>query len=217
MSAYNPSKNVTHLFTFTLPHSSFLKGAFKPILKLGTIHAIFSNHSRRMQLKSSKIDTFAYQVFKIASIVTFMDFFSTAKKTASSASPITDEAEACACVLIACLRANELDGDSENAAFYTAIHSRNVFKGHDASGLVATAGHYFEQYGSSAALIDAAIGAIRDQTRIPLFFHCLDVMLSDGLVTPTEHKIFLYLKKKFKVDDDLAAQGLEVLLEKNKL
>lgn len=146
-----------------------------------------------------------------------MDFFSTAKKTASSTSPITDEAQACACVLIACLRANELDGDAENAAFYTAIQSRNVFKGHDAAALIAGAGRYFEEYGSSAALIDAAMGAIRDQTRLPLFFHCLDVILSDGLVTPSEHKIFLYLKKKFRVEDDLAAQGLEVLLEKNKL
>lgn len=130
---------------------------------------------------------------------------------------IADEAEACAAVLMACLRANELDSDAENAAFYTTIQSRNIFKGHDAAALVATAGQYYEQAGSPAALIDAAIGAIREQTRLPLFYHCLDVILADGVVTPKEHEVFRYLKGKFRVDDDLAGKALEVLVEKNKL
>lgn len=130
---------------------------------------------------------------------------------------ITDEAEACAAVLMACLRSNELDSDTENAAFYTSINSRNIFKGHDPKALVQSAADYFEQAGGSAALIDAAIGAIRDQTRLPLFYHCLDVILADGVVTPQEHKIFQYLKRQFRVEDDLANHALEVMVMKNQL
>lgn len=130
---------------------------------------------------------------------------------------ITDEAEACAAVLMACLRANELDSDAENAVFNTTIASRNIFIGHNPAVLIAAASKYFEQAGSPAALIEAAAGAIREQTRLPLFFHCLDVMLSDGIVTPLEHKVFLHLKKKFKVEDDLASKALEVLVAKNQL
>ncbi len=118
---------------------------------------------------------------------------------------------------MACLRANELDADAENAAFYTTIKSRNIFKSRDAMALVEVAGQHFEQAGSPVALIDAAIGAIREQTRLPLFYHCLDVILADGVVTPQEHKIFQYLKGKFKVDDETAGKGLEVLLAKNQL
>jgi hypothetical protein len=66
-------------------------------------------------------------------------------------------------------------------------------------------------------LIDAAIGAIREQTRLPLFYQYLDLILSDGLVTPREHKIVGYLKTKFKVTDDAVEMGLEVLLVKNRL
>lgn len=130
---------------------------------------------------------------------------------------ITDEAEACAAVLMACLRANELDANEENAAFYTTIRSRNIFKGHDASALVDLAAQYYEQAGSPAALIDAAAGAVRAQTRLPLFYHCLDVILADGVVTPREHTVFLYLKGKFKVDEGMAWRGMEVLKEKNQL
>lgn len=145
------------------------------------------------------------------------DFFRSHSAAASAPFQITDEAEACAAVLMACRRANELDGDEENAAFYTTIRSRNIFKGHDATALIETAARYYEQAGSPAALIDAAIGAIREQTRLPLFFHCLDVILADGLVTPQEHKVFQYLKGKFKVDDEIASKALEVLVAKNQL
>lgn len=130
---------------------------------------------------------------------------------------ITDEAEACASVLMACLRANELDEDAENAAFLSSISSRNIFKGYDPAKLIATAGAYFERAGNSPALIDAAIGAIREQTRLPLFYHCLDVILADGIVTPREHKAFQYLKGKFKVDDELVWSAMEVLVIKNQL
>jgi hypothetical protein len=143
-----------------------------------------------------------------------MNFF---PATESPTWQITDEAEACAAVLMACLRANELGGDWANAAFYTTIQSRNIFKGRDAAALVATAGAYYEQAGSPAALIDAAIGGIREQTRLPLFFHCLDVILADGLVTPLEDKVFQYLKRKFRVDDKTASKALEVLVAKNQL
>ena len=62
-----------------------------------------------------------------------------------------------------------------------------------------------------------AIGAIREQTRLPLFYHCLDVMLADGIVTPRENGVFQYLKGKFKVEDELAWKALEVMVMKNKL
>jgi uncharacterized tellurite resistance protein B-like protein len=146
-----------------------------------------------------------------------VDFFRTHSAADHTTLRITDEAEACAAVLMACLRANELDADAENAAFYTTIKSRNIFKGHDAEALIARAGQHYEQAGSPAALIDAAIGAIREQTRLPLFYHCLDVILADGLVTPQEHQIFQYLKGKFKVEDEIAGIALEVLLAKNQL
>jgi len=144
-----------------------------------------------------------------------LDFFS--PQTDKSPFKIADEAEACAAVLMACLRSNELDADAENATFYTTIKSRNIFKGHDAAALVASAGRHYEQAGSPAALIDAAIGAIREQTRLPLFYHCLDVILADGVVTPKEHQVFQYLKGKFKVDDETAWQAMEVLVAKNQL
>jgi uncharacterized tellurite resistance protein B-like protein len=145
------------------------------------------------------------------------DFFRSHPAADRPALRITDEAEACAAVLMACLRANELDEDAENATFYTTINSRNIFKGHDAAALIESAGRYYEQAGSPAALIDAAIGAIREQTRLPLFYHCLDVILADGLVTPREHEVFQYLKGKFRVEDKIAAHALEVLLAKNRL
>ncbi|MBP6826483.1 MAG: TerB family tellurite resistance protein [Saprospiraceae bacterium] len=146
-----------------------------------------------------------------------VDFFSTRPAAEPSPLRISDEAEACAAVLMACLRANELDSDEENAAFYTTIRSRNIFKGYDAAALVETAGRYFGQAGSPERLIDAAIGAIRDQTRLPLFYHCLDVILADGVVTPREHKVFQYLKGRFKVDDETAWKALELLVVKNQL
>lgn len=130
---------------------------------------------------------------------------------------ITNEAEACAAVLFACRRADEIDGPGGTAAFLTTLKSRNIFIGSDPQGLIETAGKYFEQAGSSTALIDAAMGAIREQTRLPLFYHCLDVILADGVVTPQEHRMFLYLKGKFKVEDEIAFKALDVLVVKNQL
>ena len=146
------------------------------------------------------------------------DFFPAHAAAGRAPFHITDEAEACAAVLMACLRANELGGDEkENAAFYTTIKSRNIFKGRDWAALVNVAGRYYEQAGSPAALIDAAIGGIREQSRLPLFYHCLDVILADGLVTPQEHAVFQYLKGKFKVEDEVAWKAMEVLVAKNQL
>lgn len=146
-----------------------------------------------------------------------LHFFRTRSAADHAPLRITDEAEACAAVLMACLRANELEGEEENAAFYTTIRSRNIFKGYDAATLIDGAGRHFEQAGSPAALIDTAIRAIREQTRLPLFYHCLGVILADGVVTPQEHKIFLYLNGKFNVDDEIAEKALEVLVMKNQL
>ena len=145
------------------------------------------------------------------------DFFQTPPSGQPVSPPITDEAQACAAVLVACLHANELYGMTENAAFHATIRNRNIFKGQDAQALVATAEQYYEQAGGAAALIDAAIGAIREQTRLPLFYQCLDVMLADGLVTPREHTIIQYLKGKFNVRNGALEKGLEVLLAKNQL
>jgi len=130
---------------------------------------------------------------------------------------ISNEAEACASVLLACRRADEIHGARGDAAFLATLKSRNIFIGSDAEVLIETAGQYFDQAGSPAALIDAAIGAIREQTRLPLFYHCLDVILADGVVTPREDKVFQYLKRKFKVDDETAFEALEVLVVKNQL
>jgi hypothetical protein len=146
-----------------------------------------------------------------------MDFFRAHDNASPAPLRISDEAEACTAVLMACLRASEIYGMTENATFHTTIASRNVFKGRDAAALIATAESYFEQAGGPAALIDAAMGAIRAHTRLPLFYHCLDVILADGLVTPQEHQIFQYLKGKFKVDDDTAFKAMEVLVAKNQL
>jgi uncharacterized tellurite resistance protein B-like protein len=145
------------------------------------------------------------------------DFFRKSSDVTSPNFRILDEAEACAAVLMACRQADEINGPGGNAAFLATLKSRNIFIGCDAQSLVESAARYFEQAGSSASLIDAAIGAIREQTRLPLFYHCLDVMLADGVVTPREDKVFRYLKSKFKVDDDTAFQALEVLVVKNQL
>jgi hypothetical protein len=144
-----------------------------------------------------------------------MDFFHTSPNSTSA--PIIDEAEACAAVLMACLRSNELDSASDNVAFYTTISSRNVFKGYEPAALIESAAKYFEQAGSPAVLIDMAMGAIREQTRLPLYYHCLDVILADGVVTPQEHRVFQYLQGKFRVADELAWHAMEVLVTKNQL
>lgn len=145
------------------------------------------------------------------------DFFTPPPTATPNPFSITDEAEACAAVLLACRRADEINGPGGTAAFLTTLKSRNIFIGSDPQILVETVGRYFDQAGSSAALIDASMDAIREQTRLPLFYHCLDVILADGVVTPQEHKIFLYLKGKFKVEDEVAFKALDVLVIKNQL
>jgi hypothetical protein len=144
-------------------------------------------------------------------------FFPTQTSKAPSTLKITDEAEACAAVLLACRRADEINGPVGTAAFFSTVKSRNIFIGYDPQVLIETAGRYFEQAGSSAALIDAAMGAIREQTRLPLFYHCLDVILADGVVTPQEHKVFQYLTGRFKVEEEIAFIAMEVLVVKNQL
>lgn len=146
-----------------------------------------------------------------------VDFFHIPPPSGAAPLHITDEAEACASVLLACRRADEIDGAGGNAAFLATLQNRNIFIGRDVTALVETAGQYFEQAGSSAALINAAMGVIREQTRLPLFYHCVDAMLADGVVTPQEDKVFQYLKAKFRVDDETAFKALEVLLVKNQL
>jgi len=137
--------------------------------------------------------------------------------TAATPLHITQEPAACAAVLFACRRADEIDGPGGTTAFLGILKSRNIFIGVDVEALLEAVNGYFQQVGSPAALIDAAMPAIREQTRLPLFYHCLDVILADGVVTPQEHKIFLYLKAKFGVDEETAFQALDVFLMKNRL
>lgn len=145
------------------------------------------------------------------------DFFRAHPDANPAPLQISDEAEACAAVLMACRRADEINGAGGDAAYLTTLKSRNIFIGTDPKWLIEKAAEYFEQAGSSAALINAAMGAIREQTRLPLFYHCLDVILADGVVTPQEDKVFQYLKAKFKVDDETFFKALEVLVVKNQL
>lgn len=145
------------------------------------------------------------------------DFFTLSPTAKAQTFHISDEAEACAAVLLACRRADEINGPGGTAAFQMTLKNRNIFIGADPQTLIDTVATYFEKAGSSAALIDAAMGAIREQTRLPLFYHCLDVILADGVVTPQENKIFMYLKGKFKVDDETAFKALDVLVIKNQL
>ena len=130
---------------------------------------------------------------------------------------IENEAEACAAVLFACRRADEIDGPGGNEAFHETLKTRNIFIGSDPEALIKKAEHYLEQAGGPAALINFALDAIREQTRLPLFYHCLDVILADGVVTPSEHKAIQYLKGKFKVDNEVVFKALDVLLVKNQL
>lgn len=130
---------------------------------------------------------------------------------------ITNEVEACAAILFACRLADEITVDAENAAFITTLSSRNIFIGHDLMELLETAERHYKEAGSLEALIHTAAGAIRDQTRLPLFYHCLDVILANGLVTPHEHQVVQYLKSKLKIEEEVAWKGMEVLMEKNKL
>ena len=147
-----------------------------------------------------------------------LDFFQTHPgKTDAKGFRISDEAEACASVLFACRRADEINGPGGGAVFLNTLKNRNIFIGHDTQTLIELAGQYYERAGSSAALIDAAIGAIREQTRLPLFYHCLDLILADGVVTPQEHKVFQYLTARFKVDEQAAFNAMEVLVVKNQL
>lgn len=130
---------------------------------------------------------------------------------------ITDEAEACAAILLACHKADEILGDQTNVALMTSLSSRNIFIGYQPENLLQKAEQYYVSAPSPQQLIDAAVPGVREQTRLPLFYHSLDVILAKGLVTPTEHKVIQYLKGKFKIDNETAFNALEVLTVKNQL
>ncbi|MEY3248739.1 MAG: hypothetical protein RL742_782 [Bacteroidota bacterium] len=130
---------------------------------------------------------------------------------------LSNEPLACAAVLLACRRADEITGNLENAAFAATIRSRNIFLGTDPEALIAAAEACYAEAGSPAALLDAAAEGVREQTRLPLFYHCLDVMFANGLVTPKEHQLIQHLKGKFRIDDETVFKALEVLTVKNKL
>jgi hypothetical protein len=130
---------------------------------------------------------------------------------------ITNEAEACAAILFACRKADEITAETENAVFVTALKTRNIFIGTDYASLLSVSEQAFKLAGSAEVLIDASFGMVRAQTRLPLLYHCLDVILANGVVTPKEHKVFQYLKGKFRVPDEAAYKAIEVLTVKNLL
>lgn len=130
---------------------------------------------------------------------------------------ISDEAVACCAVLTACLYSNELDTDTEKAAFQATLRSRNVFQGYDITELMSVAEALFKEAGSSERLISSAVPFLSSHNRLPLFLHCLEVILADGVVTPQEHKILQYLKGKLHIDDTTAWKAMEILVAKSKL
>jgi uncharacterized tellurite resistance protein B-like protein len=130
---------------------------------------------------------------------------------------INNEAEACAAILFACRKADEITAETENAVFVTALKTRNIFMGRDYESLLSISEQAFKQAGSPEALIDASFAMVREQTRLPLLYHCLDVILANGVVTPKEHKVFQYLKGKFKIANEAAYKAIEVLTVKNLL
>ncbi len=97
------------------------------------------------------------------------------------------------------------------AAFRRIIEGRNVFQGYDAAELIDQANALFTEAGSSQRLIDAAVSVIAAHNRLPLFLHCLEVILADGVVTPREHKILHYLKGKLGEVSPLAGYGKAAL------
>jgi uncharacterized tellurite resistance protein B-like protein len=131
--------------------------------------------------------------------------------------PVANEPLGCCAVLTACLYANELDTDTERTAFRRIIEGRNVFQGYDAAELIDQANALFTEAGSSERLIDAAVSVVAAHNRLPLFLHCLEVILADGVVTPREHKILHYLKGKLHISDDVVWKAMEILVAKSKL
>lgn len=130
---------------------------------------------------------------------------------------ISNEREAYASVMLACMFTDGQDSEEERMFFISMVSARPLFSGYDVVELYQKCFDNYRKLGSSAGLIDAAAGAITEKTRLPLFVNCVDLILSDGQVTAEEEQILDYLKGKFNVDDDLAGKVTEVLLLKNKV
>lgn len=146
-----------------------------------------------------------------------MGFFSKLFASEPVKLSISNEREAYASILFACMFTDGNSSDEETAFFITMIASRPFFSGYDVIDLYKRCTSHFNKVGGSSALIDAAAAAITDTTRLSLFVNCVDVILSDGVVTDEEEEILDYLKTLFSIDDDFAGKTTEVLLAKNKV
>lgn len=146
-----------------------------------------------------------------------MGFFSKLFSETPVRLTIHDERDAYASILLACMHSDGDLSEEEKTVYYNAIAQRPFFTGRDVISTVMAASNNLEKAGSSSAVIDAAIEAITEKVRLPLFVNCVDLILSDGQVTRSEEEILDYLKTKFKVDDALAGKVIEVLILKNKV
>jgi uncharacterized tellurite resistance protein B-like protein len=146
-----------------------------------------------------------------------MGFFSKLFSSEPVKLTIYDERDAYAAILLACMNSDGNMSEEEKTAFYTALANRPFFAGRDVIETVTRAANNLDKAGGSAALIDMAASSITETTRIPLFTNCVDMILSDGQVTPDEEKILEYLKTLFSIDDVFAGKCVEVLIAKNRI
>lgn len=146
-----------------------------------------------------------------------MGFFSKLFTSEPVKLSITNEREAYASVLLACMFTDGSDSDEERMFFISMVSARPLFSGYDVVELYQRCFDYYRKAGNAASLIDACVGAITDKTRMPLFVNCVDLILSDGQVTSEEEQILDYLKGKFNVSDTDAQKVTDVLIMKNKV
>lgn len=146
-----------------------------------------------------------------------MGFFSNLFKGSPVTFTIHDEREAYASILYACMDSDGQMSEEETTSFYVSLKGRPLFANLDIMGLISKAANNMNKIGGSAAVIDAASGAITDKTRLALFINCVDIILSDGQVTKQEEEILDYLKSKLGIDDAFASNVVNVLLIKNKV
>jgi len=147
-----------------------------------------------------------------------MGFFS---KLFTAAPPapfvISDEREAFASILFACVMADGSSSEEERTQFVSTLMSRPLFAFGDASNIIYRAIKNCERTSNGALLVDAAIGAITSQNREPLFLYCVDIILADGQVTSQEEEILDYLKAKLGISDALAQKAVEIFMLKNRV
>jgi len=141
-----------------------------------------------------------------------MNFFTTRLDT--SVTRVLDEREACVCILVACASADGVASEKETERLVFTLHSLHLPS--DIGDVVNRAVARFNAIGGAAALIDACAFSIPQNTRLPLFVACMDIILSKRLIKQEEAEILLYLKATFGVTDDFFQKCAEVLEVKNR-